>query len=194
MILNSNLRNGSKLSKTTQLRKADTSGKTSLQRKGNTDQGFTLLEVLAALMIVSVFLGVVLGLITEQWRSYQVLMDKMEAHYSAMVAGRMVSDAIRGAEHAQWVFKGGKWVLEVTPSGENFTDGYYIEDKHRTGVKDFYREHLKTPNPYVTGIEDWECVKGEAGLWSISIVGRVGEQEVTYVTKIKARLRDSQDL
>lgn len=163
-------------------------------KKASTNHGFTLLEVLAALLISGVFLGAILGLFTEQWRSQQVMKDKMEAHYAAMVAGRLVSDAIRGAEYVQWTYKGNKWVLEVTPWGESYTDEYYIEDKHRRGVKDFYREHKNTPNPFVTGIEDWECVEGEAGLWTISIVGKVGEQEVTYVTKIKARLRDSQDL
>ncbi len=50
-------------------------------------QGFTLLEVILALLIIGIFFGVVLGFFTEQWRSHQAIKEKMEAHYAAMVAG-----------------------------------------------------------------------------------------------------------
>lgn len=161
--------------------------------RGNS-QGFTLLEVILALLIIGIFFGVVLGFFTEQWRSHQVVKEKMEAHYVAMAAGRMVSDAIRQAEHVEWHVKGNKWVLSVTPSGESFTDELYIEDKDRDGLKDLYRNHKNAHNPFVSGIAYWECIEGESGLWTISIIGKIGNQEVSWVSKVKPRLIDSQDL
>ena len=154
------------------------------------DRGFTLIEVLLALLITGMILAVALRFFYGQWSTTQVLKDKMEAHYAVVVAGRLLSDAIREAEAVEWAQRG-KWTLTVTPSGESYTDQYYIDDKDYDGVKDLYRQHLGVPNPVVSGIVDWNCTQGDAGLWTITLYGKVGEQTVLWQSKSRARDRSN---
>ncbi|MEL1135158.1 type II secretion system protein [Desulfitobacterium sp. THU1] len=149
--------------------------------------GFTMVEVLFALLITGILMVVSLPLFLDQWGNSQVCKDKMEAHYAAATAGRLISDAIREAESVQWASKNGKWTLSVTPSGEVYSDHYYLEDKNNDGVKDFYRTHKGADNPVVSGIMDWNCQQGESGLWTISFQGLIREQTVLWQGKIRAR-------
>lgn len=150
------------------------------------DRGFTLVEVLFALFISALLLTVVLRFFHGEWNTSQVIKDKMEAHYAVTNAGRLVSDAIREAKSVQWANRG-KWTLTVTPSGETYSDQYYLDDKDYDGVKDLYRYHKGAHNPVVSGIVDWNCSQGESGLWTITFQGKIGQQTVSWQGKISAR-------
>jgi len=154
--------------------------------KGFPEGGFTLIEVLMAVAIIGIIVPVALKFFAVQWTNAQVIKNKMEAHYAAMLAGKTISDAIREAEYVDWSLRG-KWILTVTPSGELYSDQYYLDDKDYDGVKDLYRYHLGAHNPVVSGVVDWNCTKGENGLWMISIQGQVGQEIVFWQGKIKAR-------
>ncbi|AGA69877.1 hypothetical protein Desdi_2453 [Desulfitobacterium dichloroeliminans LMG P-21439] len=151
------------------------------------DLGFTLVEVLFSLLLTGILLVVSLQLFLDQWGTSRVCKDKMEAHYAAVTAGRLVSDAIREAESVQWANKNGKWTLTVNPSREADSDHYYLEDKNNDGVKDFYRVHKGIDNPVVSGIVDWNCDQGESGLWTISFQGQIRKQNVFWQGKIRVR-------
>lgn len=153
---------------------------------GEKDQGFTLIEVLFALLITGILLGVSLKFFAGQWVMSQVIKDKMEAHYAVASAGREVSDAIRQAENVQWANRG-KWTLLITPSGESYVDQYYIDDKDYDGVKDLYRFHKGAHNPLVSGIVDWNCSEGESGLWTITLKGQINKQTVHWQGRIRPR-------
>lgn len=150
------------------------------------DRGFTLIEVLFALLITGIILAVALRFFFGQWGTTQMIKDKMEAHYAVVTAGRMLSDAIREAEAVEWAQRG-KWILTVTPSGELNSDQYYLDDKDYDGVKDLYRQHAGVPNPVVSGVVDWNCSQGEFGLWTITLHGQIREQTAFWQSKIRAR-------
>jgi prepilin-type N-terminal cleavage/methylation domain-containing protein len=153
---------------------------------GRKEAGFTLTEVMAALLITGIILAVSLRFFTEQWRSNQALKDKLEVHYAVMNAGRMVLDAIREAESVQWANT--TKMLAISPGDEDsYTDQYYIADKDYDGVKDLYRLHKGAHNPVVSGLIDWNCVKGETGLWTITIRGKVGDQNLEWQGSIRQR-------
>lgn len=150
--------------------------------------GFTLIEVLLALLISGILLSVSLRLFTEQWRTSQVMKDRIEAHYAVMTAGRMVLDAIREAETVQWDPNG---TLSIFP-GEDATqtDKYYVADKSNDGGFNFYRFHNGAHNPVVNGIVSWNCSKGDSGLWTITLNGKIGNQNVEWQGTIHQRTMD----
>lgn len=149
------------------------------------DSGFTLTEVILALLITGILLAVSLRFFSEQWRSGQALRERMEAHYAVMNAGRTVLDAIREAESVQWAPTG---TLTVSPGGQvSYSDQYYIADKDYDGVKDLYRFHKGAHNPVVSGIIDWTCSKGDSGLWTITLKGKIGSQTVEWQGFIRQR-------
>lgn len=152
----------------------------------NDDRGFTLVEVLFALFITVILLAVASRFFLGEWNTSQVIKDKMEAHYAVTNAGRLVSDAIREAKSVQWENRG-KWTLTVTPSGETYSDQYYLDDKDYDGVKDLYRYHKGAHNPVVSGIVDWNCSQGETGLWTINFQGQIGKQTVYWQGKMRVR-------
>jgi prepilin-type N-terminal cleavage/methylation domain-containing protein len=158
-----------------------------MRDKTKVNKGFTLVEVLLALVITGILLSVSTRFFLDQWGAYQAIKDKMEAHYAAATAGRMVCDAIREAEKVEWNYNLGKWVLTVTPSGETYSDQYYLDDKDYDGIKDLYRYHKGAHNPVVSGIADWNCSQGESGTWTISLQGQIGQQTVFWQGKMNSR-------
>lgn len=149
------------------------------------EAGFTLAEVLAALVIIGIILSFALPLFTDQWRITREVKDRMEAHYAVLNAGRTVSDAIRQAEKVEWDNSG---VLRIFPLNQGTrADYYYIADKDWDGIKDLYIEHFGVPNPISSRIIAWNCTKGEAGLWTITLHAQAGQQTVTWTGAIRQR-------
>lgn len=149
------------------------------------EAGFTLTEVVLALLITGILLSVSLRFFTEQWRSGQAVRERMEVNYAVMNAGRMVLDAIREAESVQWNPTG---VLTVSSGGgASYSDQYYISDKDYDGIKDLYRFHKGAHNPIVSGVIDWTCSKGESGLWTITLKGKIGNQTTEWQGSVRQR-------
>lgn len=150
------------------------------------EAGFTLTEVLVALLVTGILLAVSLRFFTEQWRVGQTLKDRNEAHYAVMNAGRTVLDAIREGKTVQW--NSSTSVLTVLPRNQvTNPDQYSIGDKDYDGVKDLYRTHLGVPNPVVSGMLSWNCSKGEMGLWTITLKAKVGGQTVEWQGSVRQR-------
>lgn len=149
------------------------------------EAGFSLAEVLAALAIIGIILSFALPLFTDQWRITREIKDRMEAHFAVLNAGRTVSDAIRQAQTVEWDNSG---VLRILPVNETIRkDYYYIADKDYDGIKDLYIEHYGVPNPISSRIIAWNCAKGEAGLWTITLQAQVGRQTVKWTGTIRQR-------
>jgi len=162
-----------------------------LKSKGNySARGFTLLEVLFALVISGILLMISLRLITDQWRVARQLKNHLEAQYSVMTAGKVVSDAIRMAKTVEWVE--GSEVLKVLPMPDDANlvptlDSYLINDLDRDGTKDLYWRHLNVPQPLASYISIWKCAEVEPGLWEVSLEANVDGQSATWRGVIRRR-------
>ena len=155
-----------------------------LNRGGNySERGFTLLEVLFALVISGILLMTSMRLMTDQWRGARALKNHLEAHYSVMTTGKTVSDAIRMAKTVEWVKDTG--VLRVLPMPDDANpvptlDSYLIDDLDRDGTKDLYWRHLNASQPLASYILKWDCTEVEPGLWEVFLEANVNGQSATW--------------
>jgi len=157
--------------------------------------GFTLLEVLFALLISGIILVIALRFLTDQWRGARALKNHLEAHYAVMTAGKTVTDEIRKAQIVEWVKDPG--VLEVLPMPievpplEIDFDKYFIDDADHDGTKDLYWKHLGISQPLASYISGWQCTEVEPGLWNVSLEANVNGQIVTWRSVIRQRAHSS---
>lgn len=154
------------------------------------ERGLTLLEVLLALLISGIFLVISMSLLTDQWRGTRTLKNHLEAHYSAMTAGKTVSDAIRMAKTVEWVNDSG--VLRVLPMPDDANpvpklDSYYMDDADKDGIIDLYWKHLGTPQPLASYISKWKCTEVEPGLWEVFVQANMKGQIVTWRSVARQR-------
>ncbi|MDR3289319.1 MAG: type II secretion system GspH family protein [Peptococcaceae bacterium] len=156
------------------------------------DKGFTLLEVLAALMISGILFSVAARILVQQWRQAGGLKDRLEINYSMCVAEKAVEDAIRSARSVQWA--GNR--LEIVPwKGANpGTDAYYLADKDGDGVKDIYCEHSGVPNPLASYLTEFSCMEVKSGFWRISLRADKGGQTAQWENLMRQRVRDDDPL
>lgn len=155
-------------------------------RHAERKSGFTLLEVLLALVIGGIFLSLALRLMTEQWRGSLEIKRRLELQYSVLTAGRVVVDAVRSAKSVELnkgTIKIGAW----DDNGVVYTDQYYIADKDYDGIKDLYCEHQNVPNPVASRITSFSCEEAEPGLWQIKLEATWGEQKTSWETTVHRR-------
>ena len=156
-----------------------------------TERGFTLLEVLFALLISGIFLMIAMGFLTDQWRGTRTLKNHLEAQYAVMTAGKTVSDAIRMAKTVEWVNDSG--ILKVLPMSEdgNLTptlDTYFSADLDFDGTNNLYWKHLWIAEPLASFITRWECAEVEPGLWEVFLQANVNGQIVTWRNVTRQRV------
>lgn len=152
--------------------------------------GFTLLEVLFALMISGILLMTSMRLMTDQWRGARALKNNLEARYSVMTAGRTISDAIRMAKTVGWVAD--HRVLEILPMPDDSNpvptlDLYFMDDLDRDGTIDLYWRHLGVSQPLASYTSRWICTEVGPGLWDVFLEASVNGQIVTWQTVIRQR-------
>ncbi|MHB8124041.1 MAG: PulJ/GspJ family protein [Desulfitobacteriaceae bacterium] len=154
-------------------------------------QGFTLLEVLFALLISCSLLIVSLRLLTDQWRGSKEIKDRQEIQYALLTAGETVSTAIRSAQTIQSTKPG---VLEILPWSETGIikpDVYYVDDKEHDGITDLYRDRYSYPKyypyPVVSRITALQCTEVEPDLWQITFQAKMNRQQATWQGLIRRR-------
>ena len=155
------------------------------------EHGFTLLEVLVALLISGIFLMTALRFFTDQWRGASTLKNHLEAHYAVMTAGKTVSDVIRMAKTVAWVnASGGLQVLPMPEAGNPTPtlDTYFIGDLDLDGTNDLYWKHLGVSEPLASFITTWKCTEVEPGLWEVFLQANVKGQIVTWQSVVRQRV------
>jgi len=145
--------------------------------------GFTLVEVLFALLISGILLMTSMRLITDQWREIRALKNYLEVHYSIMTAGKTISDTIRMAKTVEWVKDSG--VLKVLPMPDDANplptlDSYYIDDLDFDGTKDLYWRHSNVSQPLASYLLKWECAEVQPGLWEVFLEASLNGQSATW--------------
>lgn len=156
------------------------------------EQGLTLLEVLAALMIFSIILITGLRLLDYFQAEKNELKEYAELEYSLTVGGQAVTKAIRQSQKVEWL-KGDMLRVKPAPAypGQTVSDQerdlYYIGDKDKDGIPDIYCEHLSVANPIASRVSGFKCYEVEAGLWQIKLTGRWGEKNIEWETWVRQR-------
>ncbi len=158
------------------------------------ERGFTLLEVLVALLISGILLMTALQFFTDQWRGASALKNHLEAHYAVMTAGNTVSNVIQRAKTVEWVNDSG--MLKVIPMPEDGNpiptlDSYFIGDLDLDGTKDLYWQHLGISEPLASFIVRWECAEVEPGLWEVFLQANVNGQSATWQSVIRQRVHSA---
>jgi len=154
------------------------------------ERGFTLLEVLFALLISGILLVISMGLMMDQWRGAHALKDHLEGHYSVMTTGKTVSDVIRMAKTVEW--DKNTAVLKVLPMPDEANliptlDSYFIDDLDWDGIKDLYWKHQGVSQPLASYITRWDCVEVKPGLWDVLLEANADGEIVTWRTVIRQR-------
>ncbi|KUO78654.1 MAG: prepilin cleavage protein [Desulfosporosinus sp. BRH_c37] len=155
------------------------------------NRGFTLLEVIFALLISGVFLIVAMRLLTDQWRGSIALKNHLEAHYAVLTAGKTVTEAVRKAKTVEWVQDSGLLKVLPMPDDVNPTptpDSYFISDLDMDGTKDLYWKHLGVSEPLASFITLWECTEVEPGLWEVFMQAKLNGQNVTWRSVTRQRV------
>ena len=157
----------------------------------NSERGLTLLEVLFALLITGIVMVTTLRLLTDQWRGARALKNHLEAYYSVMTAGQIISTEIRSAHTVNWVEDSKKMFILPLPADTNpvpTLDAYYSDDLDHDGIKDLYWVHLGAKEPLASYITGWECVEVEPGLWNVFLEASVNGQRVAWRSAVRQRL------
>jgi len=162
-----------------------------LNKRGHSERGLTLIEVLFALLISGIFLMTAMRLLTDQWRGSRALKNHLEAHYAVMTAGKTVSDAIRTAETANWTSD--SKVLKVLPLPDDTNplptfDSYFTGDLDRDGKNDLYWKHSGVSQPVASYVTGWKCMEVEPGLWEIFLEANADGQIVTWQSVLRQRV------
>lgn len=150
------------------------------------EAGFTLLEVLAALIINGILLVSLLPVLTGVWRGYYEDKHRLELQYSLVDAGRTVTDAIRTAKTVESLSSGKLKVETWDHFGQLTTDYYYVDDRDYDGIKDLYRDHV-VPSPVASRITRFACEEVEPGLWQISLEADWGGQKRVWNSTVYRR-------
>ncbi len=149
-------------------------------------KGFTLWEIMVALVISGVLLAATLPIFTGVWRGYLEDKRRLELQYSLLAAGRTVADAIRTAKTVERLSTGKIKVVYRDNKGQLTTDYYYVDDRDYDGIKDLYREHV-VPSPVASWISSFVCDEVEPGLWQIKLVAEWGGQKKDWQGMVKQR-------
>ncbi|WP_407308260.1 prepilin-type cleavage/methylation domain-containing protein [Desulfosporosinus sp. SB140] len=155
------------------------------------DIGMTLLEVIFALLIVSILLTSTLSLLIEQWKGANALKNQLEAHYASMTAGKTIAAEIRRAKTVQWLSDRKELTILPLPDDDNPTptqDSYFIADLDNDGTKDLYWKHLGVSQPIASYLTSWESLEVEPGLWEVSLHINVQGQNASWKMAIRQRV------
>ena len=155
------------------------------------EAGFTLIEVVCALVIAGIFLTGALSLLHEQWKLAHDLKSRLEAQYSLLTAGKAVSTAIRHAQTIEW--NKATRELKVLPlpdavEGQPTQDTYYISDLDYNGIKDLYWKHKGVSQPLASYVNSWDLVEVEPGLWDLFLQVSCSGQSSSWKLSIRQRL------
>ena len=156
-------------------------------------KGFTLLEVLLALILIGILLAMGLGTTLQLQNESETLQNRLELQYSLFNGGQTLVKAMSSAQQIEW--QSGTQTLKILPwptdssiiLQEKDKDLFYIADKDRNGVTDLYREHLKAPNPIASRITRLECEEVSPGLWRLKLTAQWGRETLTWETLVYQR-------
>lgn len=162
-----------------------------MRLRRESERGLTLWEVILALFIAGIVLVTSLRLLAEQWRDARALRDYLEAHYSILASGQIISDAIRTASTVEWIDSSGTLSVLPLPNDTDPLPGYdtyFIDDLDRDGIKDLYWRHLDVPSPLASYLLKWQCTEVEPGLWKIYLEAGINGQSAVWRGVVRQRL------
>lgn len=145
------------------------------EKRVKRSDGFTLIEVVASLLIISVMASLGLSIYMGKYRSFFETKKELEQGYALYRGLQAISEAIRSAENIEWLEIGVLIIYQMdedTPAGnagQVMPDKFYIDDKDHDGKTDLYKEHLGVPSPIATGLGQIRCKEESPGLWEVKL-------------------------
>ena len=150
---------------------------------GQSAKGFTLIEVLAALVIMGLVISTAAQTLTLQTKIAARGSSQIETQQAARAAATLLDREIR---QAKTVVLAGPGVLKVTRSN-NQAVYFYVADKDYNGVKDLYQETDGIPNPVSSYVEQVDFADMGSGRWGVTITARQNGVENQWKLEIKQR-------
>ena len=147
------------------------------------EKGFSLIEVLAALVIMGLVISVAAQTLTLQTKTAARGRSRIETQQAARTAATLLDREIR---QAKTLSLAGPGVLKVTRSN-NQTVFFYVADKDYNGVKDLYQETDGIANPAASYVEQLDFVDMGSGRWDVMITARQNGVENQWKLAVKQR-------
>lgn len=147
------------------------------------EKGFTLIEVLAALLIMGLVVGTAAQTLTWQAKIAAQGNREIETHHASRTAMSFMEREVRQARVVT-LHKPG--VLKIIRHNNQMVY-FYVADKDGNGIKDLYLETDGVPNPVVSFVEEVSFVEKSRGEWEISVTARQDGVENSWTVTVKQR-------
>lgn len=135
------------------------------------ERGFTLIEMLSALVIMGIVFSMAVQVMSTQSRVYAGDVRRVETEQAARTAMNFIEREIRQAKAVTSLQPG---VLLITRNN-NDQIKFFVADKDYNGIKDLYLQKNGTSNPVVSYIEDVSFHEQQRGTWQVVVSARQGE-------------------
>ncbi len=149
------------------------------------DAGFTLVEVLAALVIMGLAVTLAANILNWQVRLAKHQGEEIETQQAVKTAMLYLEREIRCAQSVS--LPAGGVLKIVRNNGQNLL--FYVDDKDNNAIKDLYREIDGVATPLVSRVVEVRFVEQLPGTWEISLLAQQGGEE--YRCQFVARKRSS---
>ena len=151
------------------------------------ESGFTLVEVLSALVIMCLVVSVALQLLAWQAIVTSRAQANIETDQGLRIASMVIEKEIRLAKSTSLASEGNLLVVRTN----NQRVKLYVADKDYNGILDLYQETDGVPTPVASCVEKVDYVEAGPGRWDVSMIARQKGVENRCMFTVNQRVKSS---